>query len=635
LGAVPCRSDSVARSDSAISPRPDEAGASALIAAGFAAVIGLAAFLFFFHLGTYGLWEPDEGRYAEIAREMLASRNFIVPHLNYVPYIEKPPLLYWLTTLAMSLLGVNEFAARFVNAFAALFGVAATCFFAAKTFDSRRAIVAGAVLSTSAIYAVMAQVLTTDMLLTTAITIALYAFFLHWRDGGRWCWLSYGAMGLAALTKGPIGVAIPIVVTTIFLWREGDLRGAIRRFHAIPGLIVTAAIAAPWFVMITIREPGFFDFYFIGEHFRRFFDANYSHDQPFYYYFPIIIGGFAPWTLAVPFIPWRHLTAHPARRFCLIAGGTVFAVFSLSSAKLVPYILPAIPPLAIVIADGLVTLIDRRSSADPRRLAVLGPLLGVAGAATIVIAIHAAEFRAPYPMRVRPALDAAGTILIVGGLACFVTFWMRRNLLGLAAFILTAAATLITVSYGRLMVEPIRSYAQLARTIERLQPNARLVCYPRYVQSLPFYCRRRVIIVGAKTELTFGSNHVPDAAQYFFIRRADLLKLWYAPHPTVFVVDRFVIDQLRQLIGPYRVIASDPKKVAIMRADVAPPGQQLQKTHPVDTRPPDSQRSDHPSSREEIARGASSAPHAHALDASVLAVTRTSGMALGLENVHG
>jgi 4-amino-4-deoxy-L-arabinose transferase-like glycosyltransferase len=583
LGAVPPELDSAPASASAISPRPDDdASTPALIVAGFAAVIGLAAFLFFFHLGTYGLWEPDEARYAEIAREMLASHNFIVPHLNYVPYIEKPPLLYWLTALAMSLFGVNEFAARFVNAFAALFGVAATVFFAAKTFDSRRAILAGAVLSTSAIYAVMAQVLTTDMLLTAAMTTAMYAFFLQWRDGGRWCWIAYIAMGLAALTKGPVGVAIPIVVATIFLWRELDLRGAIHRFHAIPGLIVTAAIAAPWFVAVTLLEPGFFDFYFIGEHFRRFFDANYSHDQPIYYYFPIIIGGFLPWTLAVPFIPWRRLTPHPARRFCLIAGGTVFVLFSLSSAKLVPYILPAIPPLAMVIADGIVTLIDRRTAIDSRRLAALGPLLGIAGAAAIVIAIHAAEFRAPYPAMVRPALNAAGAILVVGGIACFVTFWMRRNPLGLAAFILTAAAALITVSYGRLMAEPIRSYAQLARTIERLQPDARLVCYPRYVQSLPFYCRRRVIIVGDKTELTFGSNHDPDAAQYFFIRRADLLKLWYDPRPTIFVVDRFALDQLRQIVGPYRIIASDRKKVAIMRNAVASPGEQL----------PDTSRSD-------------------------------------------
>ena len=357
-----------------------EAGSATppLIVAGLIAIIGLAAFLFSFHLGTYGLWEPDEARYSEIAREMLMSRNFIVPHLNYVPYIEKPPLLYWLTTLSMSLMGVNEFAARFVNAFAALFGVVATIFFAAKTFDARRAILAGGVLTTSAIYALMAQVLTTDMLLTGIMTAAMFAFFLHWRDGGYWCWLSYVAMGLAALTKGPVGVAIPTLVALIFLWREGDLRGALRKFQAVPGFLLTIAIAAPWFIAITIREPGFFDFYFIGEHFRRFFDASYSHDQPIYYYVPIIIGGLVPWTFALPFIPWRHLAPNPARRFCVIASATIFALFSLSSAKLVPYILPAIPPLAIVIADGLVTLIDRRDDAGPRRLAAIGPLLGLA-----------------------------------------------------------------------------------------------------------------------------------------------------------------------------------------------------------------------------------------------------------------
>ena len=540
-----------------------------VIAARFAGVMGLAAFLFFFHLGTYGLWEPDEARYAEIAREMLASRNFVVPHLNYVPYIEKPPLLYWLTTLALGLMGVNEFAARFVNAFAALYGVAATCWFAARTRDAWRGIVAGAVLSTSAIYALMAQVLTTDMLLTALMATTLYALFLHWREGGRWCWLVYVAMGLAALTKGPVGIAIPIVVMTIFLWHSGELRGAIRRFHVIPGAIVTAVIAVPWFVAITIREPGFFDFYFIGEHFRRFFDANYSHDQPIYYYLPIILGGLAPWTLTVPFIPWRRLAPDPVRRFCMIAGGTVFVLFSLSSAKLVPYILPAIPPIAIVIADGIVTLIEGRVTADLRRLAALGPLLGIAGAVAIGVAVRAAEFRAPYPMMIRPALDITGAIFLIGGLGCFIAFRTRRGTIGLAVFILTAAAALVVVSYGRLMAEPVRSYATLARTIERLQPDARLVCYPRYVQSLPFYTRRRVIIVGARTELTFGSEHDPDAAQYFFIRRADLLKLWNDPRPTVFVVDRFILNQLQRLIGPYTVIASDPKKVAIMRVDAA------------------------------------------------------------------
>lgn len=566
LGAVPSKFDNAFPADRTIPAHSQASLTTPLVVAGLGAVIGLAASLFFFHLGSYGLWEPDEARYSEIAREMLASRNFIVPHLNYVPYIEKPPLLYWLTTLSMSLMGVNEFAARFVNAFAALFGVVATTFFAAKTFDARRAILAGSVLTTSAIYALMAQVLTTDMLLTAIMTTALFGFFMHWRDGGYWCWLSYAAMGLAALTKGPVGIAIPLLVATIFLWRERDLRGAMRKFHAAPGLLMTIGIAAPWFVAITIREPGFFDFYFIGEHFRRFFDASYSHDQPIYYYVPIVIGGLVPWTFALPFIPWRHLAPNPARSFCVSASATIFALFSLSNAKLVPYILPAIPPLAIVIADGLLTLIDRRNDVDPRRLAAIGPLLGIGGAGAIGIAMHAADFRAPYPMMVRPAIEISGVILVTGGLGCFAACWMRRGVTGLAIVILTGAGVLTAISYGRLMAEPLRSYARLAREIERLEPDARLVCYPRYVQSLPFYTGRRVILVGGKTELTFGSEHDPDAADFFFIRRADLVKLWNDPHPTVLVIDRSSFDPLKQLFGPYTVIASDLKKVAIMRA---------------------------------------------------------------------
>jgi 4-amino-4-deoxy-L-arabinose transferase-like glycosyltransferase len=535
-------------------------------AVGLAGVCALAALIFFFHLGTYGLWEPDEGRYAEIAREMLATRDFIVPHLNYVPYIEKPPLLYWLTALSMSLFGVNEFAARLVAALAAIAGVSATFGFALATFDRRRAIMAGVVLTTSALYAVMAQVLTTDMLLTAALAMALYAFFMHWRDGGRWCWLSYLAMGLAVLTKGPVGAAIPIVVGLIFLWREHDLAGLIARFRMIPGLVLTAVIAAPWFILITLREPGFFDFYFIGEHLRRFFQPGYSHGQPMYYFVPIMLAGLMPWTLALPFVPWRRLDPNPARRFCLIAGATIFVVFSLASAKLAPYVLPAFPPLAIVIADGILAADDDEFAR--RRLIALGALLALAGALAIAIGILADRFQAPYPLMVRPAMYAAGAILIAGGAACAVAFAVSRAEMGLAIFTVVAAAALIAVSYGRIMAEPMRSYAQLARAIERAAPDARLVCFPRYVQSLPFYTHRRVILVGDRTELTFGADHAADANEYFFYRRDDLIRLWNDPRPTVFVIDRFVIDALRPILGRWRVVASDRKKIAITRAGI-------------------------------------------------------------------
>src|SRR6185437_9449935 len=165
------------------------------------AVFAFAFAIFFFHLGSYGLWEPDEARYAEIAREMLASRNFLVPHLNFVAYIEKPPLLYWLGAIWMALFGVNELAARLTPALAALAGVMMTWFFVRRTMGRGRALLAGAILTTSTLYAVMAQVLTTDMLLAAAVTAALFALYLHWSEGGRWCWLGYVAIAMGLLAK--------------------------------------------------------------------------------------------------------------------------------------------------------------------------------------------------------------------------------------------------------------------------------------------------------------------------------------------------------------------------------------------------------------------------------------------------
>jgi 4-amino-4-deoxy-L-arabinose transferase-like glycosyltransferase len=576
LSVVPRHAETAARSKRA-RPSAGRPASTALVGglaiAAAAASLGLlGAVLFFFHLGAYGLWEPDEARYAEIAREMLATHDFVVPHLNYVTYIEKPPLLYWLTAFSMRVFGVNEFAARFFNAAAAMLGIFATYFFVLRAFDPRRALLAAVILATSALYAVMAQVLTTDMLLTALTTVALFAFFRHWRDGGAWCWLFYVAMGLAVLTKGPVGAAIPILIALIFLWRERDLGGIFRRFHVIAGSAITLAISAPWFIAITLRVPGFFDFYFVGEYVRRVFEPSYSHGQPIYYYVPIIFLGLLPWSLLLPFLRWRAAEPNPARRFCIIAATAIFVLFSLASAKLIPYILPAIPLCAILIADAIMNLVEasresgieaQHAVPDVRRLAVIGPLLGIAGAGLIAVALRASYFTSPYPMLVRPVLSIAATILLTGDIVCFVAFWQRRAAMGLALLAITGTGVLVAGGYGRLIAEPTRSYARLARAIAEAAPDATLVCYPRYIQSLPFYCRRRVILVGPKTELAFGAADDPDASKYFFTTRADLLRLWNSPGPFVFVIDRDALAPIRNSLTPFRLVASDEKKFAI------------------------------------------------------------------------
>jgi 4-amino-4-deoxy-L-arabinose transferase-like glycosyltransferase len=533
------------------------------------AVFIIAGLIFFFHLGAYGFWEPDEARYGEIAREMLAMRDFIVPHLNYVAYVEKPPLLYWLTVLSFRIFGINEFAARLVPAMSALLGVLATFLFADRAMGRRRGVLAAAILATAPLYAVMAQVLTTDMLLSALTTVAIFALFLHYKEGGIWCWIAYVAMALATLTKGPVGIALPGLTMLVFLWWEGALRGSIRRFHAIAGAALVLAIVAPWFVAISLREPGFLDFYFVGEHLRRIFDSSFSHGEPPYFYIPVVIAGLLPWSLLVPFLTWRRMTPNPARRYCVIASLIILGIFSASSGKLIPYIIPAFPTLVVLLADGIVSCgwpdkSDALRSPDSRIMMESGPLLGLLGAGAIIAAIEAASFRTPYPMLVQPELFAIGGILVFGGAMTMVAFSARLTGAGLSLIVITLAGALCAGTWARLAAEPMRSYATLSREVAERAPNAKIVCYHRYVQGLPFYTRRRVIIVGPLSELRFGAERAPDAKDYFFTSDSDLLRLWRRPDETVLVLDAGDLARLKDRLGNFTLIAVEHTKRAIV-----------------------------------------------------------------------
>ena len=532
-------------------------------------VLIIAALMFFFHLGAYGFWEPDEARYGEIAHEMIELRDFIVPHLNYVAYVEKPPLLYWLTAFSFRIFGIGEFAARMVPAIAAMVGVLATFIFVDSTMGRRRAVMASAILATAPLYAVMAQVLTTDMLLSALTTIAIFALFLHYKRGGLWCWIAYLAMALATLTKGPVGIALPALTILAFLWWEGDLRGSMRRFHAIVGGVLVRVVVAPWFIAVSIREPGFADFYFIGEHVRRIFDSSFSHGEPFYFYLPVIFGGLLPWSLLVPFLTWRRMPPSSARRYCVIASIVIVGGFSASSGKLIPYILPAFPPLAVLLADGVVTCAwpDHERplrSPDSRILMESGPLLGLLGAGVIITAMEAASFRTPYPMLLQPELFAIGGILVFGGAMTTIAFSARLTGAGLSLIVITLAGALCAGTWARLAAEPLRSYANLSKAISERAPSAKIISYHRYVQGLPFYTRRRVILVGPLSELRFGAEHASDAKDYFFTSDSDLMRLWHRTEDTVLVLDAGDLARLKDRLGNFTLLAVEHTKRAIV-----------------------------------------------------------------------
>ena len=542
-----------------------------------AALAVVAVTVFFFHLGSYGMWEPDEARYAEIAREMLSTGSFILPHLDYVLYIEKPPLLYWMTSLAFHFLGTNEFAARLVPALSALGGVAATYWFGRRMFDHRRGLVAAAILTACPLYATMAQVLTTDMLLTALLSVAFFALFIQWHEGGRWWLVAYLAAALAVLTKGPVGIVLPGLASVLFLWRQGDFRSGLRKLRPVPGLLLVVAVALPWFAIMTLRVPGFFHFYIIGEHFRRVFVSTYSHGEPFYFYLPVIVLGLAPWSICLPLL-MSEGTRGPARSFCAITAATVLVLFSAASAKLIPYVLPAVPPLMLLLADSILCAIDNRAAKRAvwriRSAAIavsIGPLLCAGGVGCIIVAAAASHFHNRDVTMLRGVIIAIGAIILVGGGAVSAAFVRGRAPAGLALAVVTVAAAILAGTYGRIKVESLHSFARLGRELALKAPAATLIDYHRYPQAIPFYTRRRVLVAGPfLSELGFGARHSPDFNRYFLYTDEALLNYWFRDPSAVLIIDEADLRHLAEKLGPVQVIASQGHKLAVTKLTSGP-----------------------------------------------------------------
>jgi len=303
-------------------------------------------------LGTRGLNEPDEGRYAEIAREMVVSGEWLVPHLNGFEHFQKPPFFYWLTALSVRVFGVNEWAVRFVPAMAGL-GMAMLTFFAArKLWDTNVAVRAVLILVSSIEFFVIARLVTPDMTLAFWTTAAIAALVFRKR------WLFFVAMGFGFLNKGPLALVVPICCAASWLWntrRDPDRL----RLPWVRGLLITLAIGLSWFVVLSMRSPVLFDYFWRYELVQRFTSSTHGRSRPFWFFVPVILAGMLPWTL----FAWKPLRATWQRirtrdiqpRQALLLGWVLppFLILSISGSKLPTYLLPLVPAIAIALAVGI------------------------------------------------------------------------------------------------------------------------------------------------------------------------------------------------------------------------------------------------------------------------------------------
>lgn len=333
-------------------------------------LLALTIFTFFFLLGSRALNEPDEGRYSEIAREMIETGNWLVPQLWYLPHLDKPPMTYWLVAASMKIFGQNEWAVRLPVALAGISGVWATFLLGFSLGGRRVGFWSALILQTSLLYFVMSRFLTTDIILTQFTVWAIYFFWRGWQELNSefkiqnpnfflWHLAGWAAIALGFLTKGPIALAIPIVsfAALLIFHRKEISKKKIFFAGLLAGFALFLTLSAPWFLAVFQRVPQSAHFMIFGQAAGHLLGTTIKNRHgSFFYFFGILTVGLLPWTILLGWLwrknHWRNLDSKSKDGWLLLNVWAIFtfALFSFSQSKLPPYILPIFPALAILLA---------------------------------------------------------------------------------------------------------------------------------------------------------------------------------------------------------------------------------------------------------------------------------------------
>jgi 4-amino-4-deoxy-L-arabinose transferase-like glycosyltransferase len=517
--------------------------------------------LFGFHLGGRPLANPDEGRYGEIPREMLVSGDWVTPRLNDVPYFEKPPLVYWSVAACMAVFGRGEAAVRLTGALFALGGVLLTYAAGRRLFGRAAGMVAAVVLGSSLLYFALSQVLLLDMAVAVLISATLFCFILALEEpaGPRRRQLFYGlyvAAALATLTKGLIGFLLPGAV--MFLWLLAfNQWHRLRPLYLPSGLLVFLTVAAPWHLLAAQRNPGWASFYFVHEHWERFTTTQHGRHQPWWFFGPILLLGLFPWTgflwsalRGLPRPRWRLDAAAARPWFLVVWAAFIFLFFSKSQSKLIPYILPVLPALALLIGEWFSRHME--VSADPRLRAGLWTFAGLCGLLGLALPTAVLVPRIlndpAQAAALRPHGIVMGLILITGGLG--VAWVMRRRRLGAAfgamAMVVVAFLFVLSLAGGKIQRAGTRGLAGVVRA--EAKPEDRIYHFRGFFHDFVFYTERFVGLIDYIDELEVQFLDEAERARRF-ISTAELRRQWHAEARVWVVVRQRDDGALRALVG--------------------------------------------------------------------------------------
>lgn len=530
-------------------------------------LLGVLALAWLATLGGRHLVPSDEGRYAQIAREMFVSGDWLTPRYNDLLYFFKPPLHLWATALAYHLFGVGEWQARLWSGLSSLLAALALAWACARWHGPRAGWLAALVLLACPTWVLAGHFNALDMGVAAMLTVVLAAFLLaeHPDTGSRarrgWMMLSWAAMGLAVLSKGLVGVVLPGVALVTYTLLTRDI-GPWRRLQPLIGVPVLLLVAAPWFVAVSQANPSFAQFFFVHEHLERYTSEVHSRTGPWWYFLPQVAAGFVPWLgLTWAMVRLARQTAGPAlgalRPDALCAAWTlgILVFFSFSGSKLPGYVVPTFPALAWLAARVLL----EADEATWRRLR--GWML--AGIAVVAAAAMAVMLRSERPalqayaqwLLAAAAVAAAAVALAAAceqrgardaSLACAAVGWWLAGTIGIL---------------GHANLSRAASGVDLLPAIEaRLQPTTVIYGVKRLDHTLPFYLGRTLVMVEAPDELAFGVQQEPSR---WLPTVAAWRQRWEGGPPALAIMSARTHDELKAAGVPMFGVGRDERRVVV------------------------------------------------------------------------
>lgn len=558
------------------------------------AIALIYCFVYLGSLSSPAIFDDADANHAEAAREMVATGDWTTLHIDGIRYLEKPPLPYWLVAADYKLFGISEATTRIPTALCILLLMFLAADWTRRAFGTRASIYVGLLVVTTFGYYLFTRILIPEALLSLTISGALYFALLalneERRRSSRWLWYAaYAALALAVLAKGLVAIVFVGGTFVLYLVATGEWRRW-RDFHLLTGTALLLLIAAPWHIIAGLRNPGFFWFYFVNEHFLRFLGRRYPKDYnrlPAIAYWSLHFVWLFPWGLFLGRVvenlrarakeraAGRWTFADRTRLLCLIWSGLILVFFAISTNQEY-YTLPAYLPLLLLAADALATDTGR-SRWTAGAYAVIS-ILGVAAGVALLAGIWSSR-NLPVPADLGsvlanrqvagdtlsmskffdltgaafaglrlPALLAAIALLIGPGLALL---WRRKTQRAVGMLAATSAVFLFAAHIALVRFGPFLSSKLLARDIQRvMQPRDEVVLYGdhSYGSSLNFYLQRQILLVnGRSTSLLWGSRY-PDIP-HIFLTDDDLLRRWSGPERIFLFVPPEQQARVRDLLG--------------------------------------------------------------------------------------